>query len=173
MLWLQTDLIRKENSEDMSIGCAISMVFERRPDLRSYLLLFFQNIDHLFPNQLKRKKENNFSLSNCKYRLNGLGHKVLQWYLCRMEGWFAADADTISLKCWDQVNFLLTLFLHCLLVGECLYSLWLLSSRDIWTVSRSHHSIHLKEQLVQKENLILSFLLPNGMCHLSSIALIT
>lgn len=62
MLWLQTDLIRKENSEDMSIGRAISMVFERRPDLRSYLLLFFQNIDHLFPNQLKRKKENNFSL---------------------------------------------------------------------------------------------------------------
>ncbi|KAJ0980729.1 hypothetical protein J5N97_008984 [Dioscorea zingiberensis] len=32
----------------------------------------------------------------------GLAHKVLQWYLCRMEGWFAADADTISLKNWDQ-----------------------------------------------------------------------
>lgn len=68
----ETDQIRKEHSEDMSIGRAISMVSERRPDLR----------------------------------LNGLGHKVLQWYLCRMEGWFAADADTISLKCWDQVNFL-------------------------------------------------------------------
>ncbi|KAL8201459.1 hypothetical protein R6Q57_012798 [Mikania cordata] len=35
-------------------------------------------------------------------RLEGLAHKVLQWYLCRMEGWFAADADTISLKCWDK-----------------------------------------------------------------------
>ncbi|KAL5126455.1 putative polyamine oxidase 2 [Glycine soja] len=35
-------------------------------------------------------------------RLEGLSHKVLQWYLCRMEGWFATDADTISLKCWDQ-----------------------------------------------------------------------
>jgi len=35
--------------------------------------------------------------------LEGLSHKVLQWYLCRMEGWFAADADSISLKCWDQV----------------------------------------------------------------------
>ncbi|KAK7841371.1 putative polyamine oxidase 2 [Quercus suber] len=35
-------------------------------------------------------------------RLEGLAHKVLQWYLCRMEGWFAADAETISLKCWDQ-----------------------------------------------------------------------
>lgn len=36
-------------------------------------------------------------------RLEGLAHKVLQWYLCRMEGWFAADADTISVKCWDEV----------------------------------------------------------------------
>ncbi|KVH95831.1 Amine oxidase [Cynara cardunculus var. scolymus] len=39
---------------------------------------------------------------NPKLRLEGLPHKVLQWYLCRMEGWFAADADTISLKCWDK-----------------------------------------------------------------------
>ncbi|KAL5977434.1 Polyamine oxidase 2 [Asimina triloba] len=35
-------------------------------------------------------------------RLDGQADKVLQWYLCRMEGWFAADADAISLKCWDQ-----------------------------------------------------------------------
>ncbi|KAK6142375.1 hypothetical protein DH2020_022723 [Rehmannia glutinosa] len=47
-----TDHIRQEFSEDMSIQRAISIVFERRPDLR----------------------------------LEGLGHKVLQWYLCRMEG---------------------------------------------------------------------------------------
>ncbi|KAL4598968.1 hypothetical protein ACB098_11G066500 [Castanea mollissima] len=39
-------------------------------------------------------------------RLEGLAHKVLQWYLCRMEGWFAADAETISLKCWDQEELL-------------------------------------------------------------------
>ncbi|KAG8364526.1 hypothetical protein BUALT_Bualt18G0006300 [Buddleja alternifolia] len=39
-------------------------------------------------------------------RLEGLDHKVLQWYLCRMEGWFAADADTISLKGWDQEELL-------------------------------------------------------------------
>ncbi|KAM7468335.1 hypothetical protein LguiB_015897 [Lonicera macranthoides] len=39
-------------------------------------------------------------------RLEGISHKVLQWYLCRMEGWFAADADTISLKCWDQEKLL-------------------------------------------------------------------
>ncbi|CAO2812851.1 unnamed protein product [Amaranthus hypochondriacus] len=52
----------------MSIKQAITIVFERRPDLK----------------------------------LEGLPHKVLQWYLCRMEGWFAADAETISLKAWDE-----------------------------------------------------------------------
>ncbi|KAK3011078.1 hypothetical protein RJ639_012156 [Escallonia herrerae] len=68
----ETNKIRQEHSEDMSVFRAISMVFERRPDLR----------------------------------LEGLAHKVLQWYLCRMEGWFASDADTISLKGWDQAIFL-------------------------------------------------------------------
>ncbi|PIN20378.1 Amine oxidase [Handroanthus impetiginosus] len=68
----ETDLVRQEVSEDMSIQQAISIVFERRPDLR----------------------------------LKGLAYKVLQWYLCRMEGWFAADADTISLKYWDQEELL-------------------------------------------------------------------
>ncbi|URE04001.1 Glucose inhibited division protein A [Musa troglodytarum] len=35
-------------------------------------------------------------------RQEGLANNVLQWYLCRMEGWFATDADNISLKNWDQ-----------------------------------------------------------------------
>lgn len=39
-------------------------------------------------------------------RQTGLAGKVLQWYMCRMEGWFAADADDISLKCWDQEELL-------------------------------------------------------------------
>ncbi|XP_010275888.1 PREDICTED: probable polyamine oxidase 2 isoform X2 [Nelumbo nucifera] len=68
----ETGKVRKEHSEDMSILCAFSIVFERRSDLR----------------------------------LEGLSYKVLQWYLCRMEGWFAADADTISLRCWDQEELL-------------------------------------------------------------------
>ncbi|EEF40859.1 polyamine oxidase 2 [Ricinus communis] len=68
----ETEKVRQEYSEDMSISNAFSIVFERRPELR----------------------------------LEGLAHKVLQWYLCRMEGWFAADADTISLKCWDQEELL-------------------------------------------------------------------
>lgn len=29
---------------------------------------------------------------------------MLQWYLCRMEAWFAADADMISLQTWDQAS---------------------------------------------------------------------
>ncbi|XP_027064374.1 polyamine oxidase 2 isoform X1 [Coffea arabica] len=69
---VQTDLVRQDFREDMPISRAISIVFERRPDLR----------------------------------LEGLDYKVLQWYLCRMEGWFAADADTISLKFWDQEELL-------------------------------------------------------------------
>ncbi|XP_009376939.2 polyamine oxidase 2 [Pyrus x bretschneideri] len=68
----ETDTVRQEFSEDMSITRAFSIVFERKPELR----------------------------------LEGVAHKVLQWYLCRMEGWFAADADTISLKCWDQEELL-------------------------------------------------------------------
>ncbi|CAN6815275.1 unnamed protein product [Brassica oleracea] len=39
-------------------------------------------------------------------KLEGLAHNVLQWYLCRMEGWSAADADTISVQCWDQEELL-------------------------------------------------------------------
>ncbi|CAI9753270.1 unnamed protein product [Fraxinus pennsylvanica] len=35
-------------------------------------------------------------------RQRGLAYEVLQWYICRMEAWFAADADMISLKAWDQ-----------------------------------------------------------------------
>ncbi|XP_044480453.1 polyamine oxidase 2-like [Mangifera indica] len=64
----ETGKVREEFSEDKSIGHTISIVFERRPELR----------------------------------LEGLAHKVLQWYLCRMEGWFAADADSISVKTWDK-----------------------------------------------------------------------
>ncbi|KAE9594437.1 putative oxidoreductase [Lupinus albus] len=39
-------------------------------------------------------------------RQKGLAHEVLQWYICRMEAWFAADADMISLQTWDQENVL-------------------------------------------------------------------
>ncbi|KAI3869890.1 hypothetical protein MKW92_036825 [Papaver armeniacum] len=68
----ETEKVREENSEDMSILKAFSIVLERRPDLRQ----------------------------------EGTAHNVLQWYLCRMEGWFAADADSISLKYWDEEELL-------------------------------------------------------------------
>jgi len=37
-------------------------------------------------------------------KLEGLDDQVLQWCVCRLEAWFAADADEISLKNWDQVS---------------------------------------------------------------------
>ncbi|KAG0467809.1 hypothetical protein HPP92_017137 [Vanilla planifolia] len=64
----ETDKLRQENRGDISMAKAITIVLERRADLR----------------------------------LEGLANNVLQWYLCRLEGWFAADADSISLKYWDQ-----------------------------------------------------------------------
>ncbi|KAH6799352.1 polyamine oxidase 4 [Perilla frutescens var. frutescens] len=39
---------------------------------------------------------------NPELRQEGLAYEVLQWYICRMEAWFAADADMISLRAWDQ-----------------------------------------------------------------------
>uniref|UniRef100_A0A1D1Z8Z1 Putative polyamine oxidase 4 n=1 Tax=Anthurium amnicola TaxID=1678845 RepID=A0A1D1Z8Z1_9ARAE len=68
----ETEDVRNEHSKDMSVLQAISMVLDRRPDLRQ----------------------------------EGLAYQVLQWYICRMEAWFAADADTISLKNWDQEHVL-------------------------------------------------------------------
>ncbi|RYQ99518.1 hypothetical protein Ahy_B07g087458 isoform A [Arachis hypogaea] len=44
--------------------------------------------------------------SHPELRQQGLSHEVLQWYICRMEAWFAADADMISLKTWDQEHVL-------------------------------------------------------------------
>ncbi|CAL9069337.1 unnamed protein product [Musa banksii] len=64
----ETDKLRHETSEDMSIAQAITLVLERHPDLRQ----------------------------------EGLANNVLQWYLCRMEGWFATDANNISVKNWDK-----------------------------------------------------------------------
>lgn len=40
--------------------------------------------------------------ANPHLRQEGLAHEILQWFLCRLEAWFAADADMISLKTWDQ-----------------------------------------------------------------------
>lgn len=96
------------------------MVFERRPDLRLlvlngitfylfkrvYLVYIFICKTHTHTDACYIYMCVYFSLKEPSHkpcRMEGLEHKVLQWYLCRMEGWFAADADTISLKCWDEV----------------------------------------------------------------------
>ncbi|CAA0814529.1 Probable polyamine oxidase 4 [Striga hermonthica] len=64
----ETDKVRNEQSNDISIKEAMSIILDRHPE----------------------------------FRQEGLAHEVLQWYICRMEAWFAADADMISLKAWDQ-----------------------------------------------------------------------
>ncbi|OMO92442.1 Flavin amine oxidase [Corchorus capsularis] len=68
----ETEKVRDENTNDMSVLQAITIVLDRHPELRQ----------------------------------EGLAYEVMQWYLCRMEAWFAADADMISLKCWDQEHVL-------------------------------------------------------------------
>lgn len=86
----------------MSVAQAIALVLERDPDLRfgetsiSCLIsfsMFYSNL-HSFLSEI----------SFFFFRQEGLANNVLQWYLCRMEGWFATDADNISLKNWDQVK---------------------------------------------------------------------
>nr|WNT94116.1 hypothetical protein [Paeonia lactiflora] len=64
----ETEKVRDEHKDDLSVLQAISVVLDRHPYLRQ----------------------------------EGLAHEVLQWYICRLEAWFAADADMISLKSWDQ-----------------------------------------------------------------------
>ncbi|KAL6223413.1 hypothetical protein ACLB2K_006800 [Fragaria x ananassa] len=68
----ETEKVRNENTDDMSVHQAILIVLDRHPELRQ----------------------------------KGLAESVLQWYMCRMEAWFAADADMISLKNWDQEHVL-------------------------------------------------------------------
>jgi polyamine oxidase len=38
--------------------------------------------------------------------LTGVANRVLQWYVCRMEGWFATDMLNLSLRNWDQEDLL-------------------------------------------------------------------
>ncbi|VVA94185.1 unnamed protein product [Arabis nemorensis] len=64
----ETEKIRDETANDMSVLQGIAIVLERNPELRQ----------------------------------QGMAYEVLQWYICRMEAWFAVDANLISLKCWDQ-----------------------------------------------------------------------
>ncbi|KAL0682579.1 hypothetical protein Bca4012_049426 [Brassica carinata] len=64
----ETEKIRDETANDMSVLQGISIVLDRHPELRQ----------------------------------EGIAYEVLQWYICRMEAWFAVDANLISLKCWDQ-----------------------------------------------------------------------
>ncbi|KAH9624336.1 hypothetical protein KSS87_006701 [Heliosperma pusillum] len=79
-------------------------------------------------------------------QLEGLAHKVLQWYLCRMEGWFAADAETISLKNWDQEVLLpgghgLMVRGYLPVINTLARGLDVRLNHRVTTVSRHHHGV--------------------------------
>jgi polyamine oxidase len=59
-----------------------------------------------YPNDMSVSKAMDMVLERRpELRQEGMAHKVLQWYLCRMEGWFATDADNISVQSWDEVQY--------------------------------------------------------------------
>ncbi|CAM6030844.1 unnamed protein product [Sphagnum balticum] len=60
-----------------------------------------------YPNDMSVSKAMDMVLERRpELRQEGMAHKVLQWYLCRMEGWFATDADNISVQSWDEEDLL-------------------------------------------------------------------
>ncbi|KAL4200624.1 hypothetical protein AMTRI_Chr02g212090 [Amborella trichopoda] len=110
----ETIKVREENSEDMSVQQAFSIVLERRPDLRQ----------------------------------EGLAHKVLQWYLCRMEGWFATDADNLSLKSWDQEELLagghgLMVRGYCSVINTLAKGIDIRFGHRVIKISRHYHGVRV------------------------------
>ena len=55
-------------------------------------------------------------------RQQGLAHEVLQWYICRMEAWFAFDAIIIPLKTWDQASAIILVEGHKILFRLSFYT---------------------------------------------------
>lgn len=82
------------------------------------------------------------------FRQHGLAHEVLQWYICRMEAWFAADADMISLKNWDEVSFSFNRFW----IDFCVAKLWLLWGKTTGT-SLSFQIRWLSQPIVPKKGI--------------------
>jgi len=48
-----------------------------------------------------------------------------------MEGWFAADAETISAKCWDQVSYILSLVVKSFFCIDCFLNFWFNTPRNV------------------------------------------
>jgi hypothetical protein len=85
----------------MSVLQAISVVLDRLPELR-YGSRTSINTSYSSVSSVGSVSFTDGTSIFC--RQEGLAHEVLQWYLCRMEAWFAADADMISLQTWDQAS---------------------------------------------------------------------
>lgn len=84
----------------MSIKQAITVVLDRRPDLR------FSCVSKMSSCFFLSGTEGGFLICSkpLTCRQEGLAHEVLEWYICRMEGWFSTDADKISLNSWDKAS---------------------------------------------------------------------
>eukprot|EP00898_Chlorokybus_atmophyticus_P007511 jgi/Chlat1/7761/Chrsp66S00568 len=41
-----------------------------------------------------------------QFNVEGMHKRVLQWFVCRMEGWFAADISKLSFRYWDEEELL-------------------------------------------------------------------
>ncbi|EFJ38250.1 hypothetical protein SELMODRAFT_270153 [Selaginella moellendorffii] len=71
------------------------------------LLEMTKKIREEFPEDISVSKAFSVVLErHPELRQEGLARKVLEWYLCRLEGWFGADADQISVRCWDEEELL-------------------------------------------------------------------
>ncbi|PPR99992.1 hypothetical protein GOBAR_AA20660 [Gossypium barbadense] len=92
----ETEKVRDEHKKDMSVLKAISIVLDRNPELRTCQLVITKS-DTL----ATCISSVTGHITTCQ---EGLAYEVMQWYICRMEAWFAADTDMISLKCWDQAS---------------------------------------------------------------------
>lgn len=93
--------MRDGQTSDMSVKEAIMIVLDKNPELRYRKLL---NISMILKVHIQIRIVVAYSYDIPLTRQEGLAYEVLQWYICRMEAWFAADTEMISLRAWDQVN---------------------------------------------------------------------
>ncbi|KHN47921.1 Putative polyamine oxidase 4, partial [Glycine soja] len=76
-------------------------------------------------------------------RQQELVHEVLQWYICRMEAWFAFDAIIIPLKTWDQASAIILVEGHKILFRLSFYTcpfffIFILESLFYYEISFCH-----------------------------------
>uniref|UniRef100_A0A0E0KWL7 Amine oxidase domain-containing protein n=1 Tax=Oryza punctata TaxID=4537 RepID=A0A0E0KWL7_ORYPU len=103
----ETVKVRDQQEHDMPLLQAISLVLERHPHLKyEHSCTCYQFIHDILNRLTRTHHERLADMVTILCRLQGIDDQVLQWCVCRLEAWFAADADEISLKNWDQEHVL-------------------------------------------------------------------